>query len=455
MTVNRMSKTSLVAPTKYRNFRAGNVEVTGGILSEDATYYYRTFKSSGTLGVAGGTLIADVLVVAGGGGGAAGGGAGGLLTATSYSISTGALIPVTVGAGGAGGVWAASGSSGTNSVFNTMTAIGGGYGGGPNVSGGNGGSGGGSGSTSGSGVPAASSGTVGQGYAGGVGTASSNQAGGGGGGGAGSTGGNYPAGTGGSGVKWLDGSFYAGGGGSGNTASAGGIGGGGTGSSGTAGSGTNGTANTGGGGGGTIFGTPGTGGSGIVVIRYPKTSITSTFADYELIGTVNVTSAQTLVTFTGISQQYKHLQMRIAARNNANVGGDDMLLQFNGDSTYTNYRTHYMYGSGGSGTAVSSATIQSASFPGANISINTSDASSTAGAYNAIIVDILDPFSSSKFKTVRALSGAQSNTGNQGITLNSAVWMSTAPVTSITVQHYVGSSSFAIGSRVSLYGIRG
>ena len=42
--------------------------VTGGTLTSDATYFYRTFTSSGTLDVANLALLADYFVVGGGGG---------------------------------------------------------------------------------------------------------------------------------------------------------------------------------------------------------------------------------------------------------------------------------------------------------------------------------------------------------------------------------------------------
>jgi hypothetical protein len=65
--------------------------VTGGTLSSDATYFYRTFTSNGTLTVSNLSLTADILVIGGGGGGgfliAGGGGAGGLRAFTSQSLS--------------------------------------------------------------------------------------------------------------------------------------------------------------------------------------------------------------------------------------------------------------------------------------------------------------------------------------------------------------------------------
>jgi hypothetical protein len=179
-------------------------------------------------------------------------------------------------------------------------------------------------------------------------------------------------------------------------------------------------------------------------------------ADYELISTVIVSGTSTAsVTFdvSALSTTYKNLQARSIFRSGINVNGDDYGVRFNGDSTYTNYRSHYLYGSG---SAVTSATLQSTQFPGINISINSADASHTSGAFGAGIIDFLDPFSSVKNKTVRALSGMpQSGTANYGVTLSSGAWFSTSIVTSVTFYPYPGTSPFiAAGSRISLYGLR-
>mgnify|MGYP003872040983 CR=1 FL=1 len=134
--------------------------VTGGTLTSDATYNYRTFTSTSNLVVSGASLSCDILVVAGGGSGGGGGGAGGggagglvylpsqLLTAQSYTCTVGGGGPVTSGAK----------VNGVNSQFGSLTsAIGGGGGGYDNPSSGipgaldNGNSGGsGGGSSSGS-----------------------------------------------------------------------------------------------------------------------------------------------------------------------------------------------------------------------------------------------------------------------------------------------------------------
>lgn len=258
--------------------------VTGGTLSSDSTYYYRTFTGNSDLVVSGSKLSVNYLLVGGGGssGGhyngnyeGGGGGAGGMLSGTS-TLSVG-TYPVTIGAGGT----AATGSGNTNGVNSTaisLTAFGGGLGGPGFTNGGNGGSGGGAGwgGTYGTG-------TSGQGNNGGSPGGSLNGGGGGGGkasaGGTGASGGN-----GGAGEAWINGTYYAGGGAGGRHGAGtsegggiGGVGGGGNGQPSTvSGTGNPGTANTGGGAGGAWASSNSAGsngGSGIFIVAYTKASV--------------------------------------------------------------------------------------------------------------------------------------------------------------------------------------
>ena len=259
----------------------------GDTVTTDGTYYYHTFRSSGTFTPTQ-ALSVDYLVVAGGGGSdkenGGGGGAGGLrstVTATGgggplespLSLASNTNYTVTIGAGGA-----ASGlNAGSNSVFATITSIGGGYGG--DGAGGSGGSGGGAGGDAG--TASGGAGTANQGYAGGSATAQTRapSAGGGGAGAVGANNASSQGGNGGVGVATsISGSsvYYAGGGGggveTGGTAGTGGNGGGGDGAASNGASPTNGTVNKGGGAGGSSGGqgSPGAqGGSGIVIVRYP------------------------------------------------------------------------------------------------------------------------------------------------------------------------------------------
>jgi hypothetical protein len=255
----------------------------------------------------GSTVSASYLVVAGGGGGGdtggGGGGAGGFLTGVATLAPT-ASYTVTVGAGGNGSLFTGfvgGGSSGGNSVLSgsgitTITAIGGGLGGGRYGSApATGGSGGGGMRDTGRTTGAA--GTVGQGNAGGNGP--NGGAGGGGASAVGATTTNGQGGTGGAGTaSSISGTstFYAGGGGGGwngtGTSAPGGVGGGGAGGAPAFAPGTAGTANTGGGGGGGgDDGNGGAGGSGIVIVSYAGSQ---RFTG----GTVTTSGGNTIHTFT-------------------------------------------------------------------------------------------------------------------------------------------------------------
>lgn len=207
--------------------------VTGGTLTSDATYYYRTFTSSGTLAVSNASLGCDYLMVAGGGGGGnltfynnaggGGGGGGGVIYSTSQTLTANSYS-ITVGSGGA------INTNGSNTTFNSLTALGGGAGGadvsGALTSGASGGSGGGG---SGNNTPDQSGGGGGsQGSSGGSGSGGGTQSststiGGGGGGGVGGAGqSSFPFNGGASGTYF--GSTYAGGGGGGQYRNGGGQG---------------------------------------------------------------------------------------------------------------------------------------------------------------------------------------------------------------------------------------
>ncbi len=251
---------------------------TGGTLTEAGGYCIHKFTANGTFTPPSSVTSVEALVVGGGGGGGTdnahfggGGGAGGYIYDASLSVA-GQAYAVTVGSAGA------VNEKGGDSIFRTITATGGGKGGGTsNGRGGDGGSGGGGeeGSTGGNSAS-------GQGRDGGSGVGGGNSGGGGGGAGAagGSGGSSTTGGTGGAGtLNSISGSsvtYAGGGGGSGRTASgSGGAGGGGTGAiySNNPIDATAGAANTGGGGGGGVAGrSAGAGGSGIVIIRYPKPS---------------------------------------------------------------------------------------------------------------------------------------------------------------------------------------
>jgi hypothetical protein len=302
----------------------------GANVAVDSNYNINIFTSSGVWTPTF-TGTVEVMVVAGGGGGGTnmggGGGGGGVLSSIAYSVTSGTVYTVTVGAAGNGapagnraGHPIVPGTNGGNSIFGSYTAIGGGRGGmsynsmGYGIhTGAAGGSGGGATGYNNDGQAAGAvtggAGTAGQGNRGGNQGNAYYSGGGGGAGGNGADGNNRA--DGGSGIlnSILDIGYYwaGGGGGAGHstTGGAGGIGGGGAGAitntedgvaynlgggsalnsgGNTTGGyintwgnhpGADGGQNTGGGGGGgshyNANNKGGAGGSGIIIIKYLKT----------------------------------------------------------------------------------------------------------------------------------------------------------------------------------------
>lgn len=176
--------------------------------------------------------------------------------------------------------------------------------------------------------------------------------------------------------------------------------------------------------------------------------------EYLISTTVVSGSSTTSVSFdiSSFNGVYKHIYAVVVCRSGINVNGDDFQMRFNNDSTYTNYRSHYLYGSGSS---AQSATLQSTQFPGINLSINTADASHTANVFGGLLVEIPDVFSTTKNKTVMTLGGmSQAGTANFGVALQSGCWFSQTAVSSIQFYPYPGTSPYiAAGTRISLYGV--
>jgi hypothetical protein len=86
------------------------------------------------------------------------------------------------------------------------------------------------------------------------------------------------------------------------------------------------------------------------------------------------------------------------------------------------------------------------------VSENMPVASSTANVFGAFVVDILDPFETTKNTTVRSLGGM--NAAWASIELRSGAWLSTSAAASILLKPLVG-GNFVANSRFSIYGIKG
>lgn len=167
---------------------------------------------------------------------------------------------------------------------------------------------------------------------------------------------------------------------------------------------------------------------------------------YDSLATVNLSTATASITFSGIPAGYKHLQLRILARatyaSPPDTGG---ILNFNGDNG-SNYAWHRIYGDGSAITAGGSA---NASF--ARID-RMSGASTTGDVFGGFTVDILDYANTSKYKTMRSLGGYDGN-GTGWVGLNSALWMNTSAITSITFAN-ADSTNLVQYTQAALYGVK-
>jgi hypothetical protein len=157
------------------------------------------------------------------------------------------------------------------------------------------------------------------------------------------------------------------------------------------------------------------------------------------------------VTFSSIPSTYTHLQIRYTSRMNTAATWDYDKITFNSD-TGSNYAWHHLYGNGASAVA-GSATSQTYAYNGAMTSNNAG-----SNIFGATITDILDYSNSSKYKTVRSLTGYDNNGSGANdiskgaIFLRSGLWMNTNAITSITLTPDTG--SFVQYSSVALYGVK-
>jgi hypothetical protein len=164
---------------------------------------------------------------------------------------------------------------------------------------------------------------------------------------------------------------------------------------------------------------------------------------YESIATTTLSTTTATITFSSIPATYKHLQVRGILNTNAGTNNWDLVIRLNSDSG-SNYATHSLRGDGanpnGEGYASQTSMWLNRALP------------TDANIFGAVVIDFLDYANTSKYKTMRGLSGQDRNGAGQ-ISLNSGLWMNTAATTSLTFT--AASGSFIAYSQLALYGIKG
>lgn len=156
------------------------------------------------------------------------------------------------------------------------------------------------------------------------------------------------------------------------------------------------------------------------------------------------------ITFAGLPTggQYQHLQIRALIKSSRSAPNDYMKMQFNGDTTSSNYRSHAIDGDG-TGVYAENSTNE--------LALGYLPGNSSASMFGVGVIDILDYANISKYKTIKSLGGFNQNASPGAynwIGLASGLWMNTSPVTSITFISGT-SSNFVEFSQFSLYGVKG
>ena len=177
---------------------------------------------------------------------------------------------------------------------------------------------------------------------------------------------------------------------------------------------------------------------------------------FDALATVTLNATTASLTFSGIPTGYKHLQVRaLFQTTRATYNIDDIDLAFNGVVTGGTYARHYL-----EANIQNNGTVNAGGNASADKMVYMATGTSTVSAncFGGAVLDILDYASTSKFKTVRSLSGGDANGGASGyfptVSLRSGVWMSTSAITSMTFNTSFGGSSFAANSTFALYGVK-
>jgi hypothetical protein len=168
---------------------------------------------------------------------------------------------------------------------------------------------------------------------------------------------------------------------------------------------------------------------------------------YYALATVTLDSAASSIVFTGIPTNYTHLHLRASLTSATDNPNNAIVCRFNGDVA-TTYSRHVMYG----GRSTSGGTDSAAAEGAANTTSVELGFTTGTTEPSVFIADILDYASTFKFKTTRALGGADRN-GSGYLGFNSGNWRSTSIISTITITHGA-SANWGTNSTFALYGVK-
>jgi hypothetical protein len=169
---------------------------------------------------------------------------------------------------------------------------------------------------------------------------------------------------------------------------------------------------------------------------------------YEPLATVTLDSAQRVINFTNIPQNYTDLVLVVSLR--ANTGQYPILLMLLNNDSSALYSRTYLAGDGTSATSARQ-TGFSQVYPGPGSVVGISDGANT---FSTGVINLMDYSNSTTFKTILSRDAVPPNsTGGIGAThayVN--LWRNTQPITSIAINTNNG-NNYEAGSTFSLYGV--
>ena len=171
-------------------------------------------------------------------------------------------------------------------------------------------------------------------------------------------------------------------------------------------------------------------------------------SDFDLLESVALSGTQAEIEFTNLNTkyaaEYDHLQFRTQVKTNQSSGSAlyaNIIIRLNSDGG-NNYSAHNMTGDGSTRASAGAGSLPyGLDFPGAG---------NSSSHYAPAIIDIIDPFETSKNTTLRGIAARfESNV----LGLYSGAWYNTAAVSTVTFD-IVQAASFLSGTTVNLYGLR-
>ena len=185
------------------------------------------------------------------------------------------------------------------------------------------------------------------------------------------------------------------------------------------------------------------------LVAVANSGVTAGAGSFESIASATGTGSSNTITFSSIPGTYQHLQIR-AILKNTHPGDFESILEIRANSdSGSNYSRHRLAGDGASVVAAGAATQSIMSF----MSYYPHDGKGGTGTMGALILDIQDYASTSRFKTFRCFGGYDAN-GTGQVALTSGLWQSTSAITSLTFTND-GAYNWKNTTQFALYGIKG